>query len=93
MINYLIQLLPAIVTGLVLFYWQRKQTARDGIHDEIDRVNREVANATMELAYATACAVKRGKANGEVERAVKVYEEAKKHQAELGQKMMQRMNK
>lgn len=101
--DYLIKLLPAIITGLFLYYWQRQQKMhddkkdrerkeRDGLKDEIDSVNREVNSATMELAYATSIAVECGRKNGELKAARKAYDEAKKHQDRLAQKMMQRMN-
>lgn len=97
MIDYFFNLLPAIITGLFLYYWQRAQIERDKkrdkqdeVREEIDKVNREVNSATMELAYATAIAVTQGKTNGELKNAIKAYNEAVKSQNELGAKLMQK---
>lgn len=88
--DYIIQLLPTIITGLFLFYWQRAQKKHDDIKCEIDRVNREVNAATMELAYATAIAVERGKTNGELKKAKEAYDKATKDQRELVIKLSQK---
>ena len=93
--EYLINFLPAIITGLFLYYWQRAQERRDAknaevdeLKEEVEAVNREVNNATMELSYATAIAVERGKTNGELKKAKDAYDEAVKHQKELSHKIM-----
>lgn len=98
--EYLINLLPAIITGLFLYYWQRQQNKRDNqkckeekLRDEAEEIDREVNSATMELAYASAMAIKRGKANGEVEAAVNAYTKAKKHQEKFNQKLQQKIIK
>ena len=80
--------LPSLLVGLVLFYWQRKQKERDERKDEIEEVTREVNTATMELANATAIAVSEGKCNGELKKARRAYDRAVKHQDELGRKLM-----
>ena len=93
--DYFFNLLPAIITGLFLYYWQRAQAKRDAknakvdeLKDEADKVNREVNSATMELSYATAIAVERGKTNGELKKAKDAYNEAVKHQNALSLKIM-----
>lgn len=77
------KLLPSIVTGAVLFYWQRGQKKRDQQQEartaarkreELLTFNLLTANA--KLSYAVAMAIKRGKANGEVEEGVEAYEAA-----------------
>ena len=88
--DYLIELLPAIITGLFLYYWQRSQKRHDDLKDEVERVNREVNAATMELAYATAIAVERGKTNGELKKAKEAYDKATKDQRELIIKLSQK---
>lgn len=95
MTDYIIRLLPAIITGLILFYWQRAQekrdrtnTKKDELRDKIGQVDREINNATMELAYATAVAVECGKTNGELKKAKKAYNAAVQHQTELGQELI-----
>lgn len=97
-IDYLIKLLPSIITGLFLFYWQRAQAQRDSeneeketLRDEAEEIDREINSATMELAYATACALKRGKANGEVEKAIDAYNAAKKRQEDFSLKLQKRV--
>lgn len=87
---------PTIITGLFLYYWQRgqkrrdeKQAAGDKRREEIEQVNREVNNATMELTYATSLAVSEHKCNGELHRAQEAYNAAVQHRNELGQKLMQ----
>ena len=97
-VDYLIKLLPSIITGLFLFYWQRAQAQRDSeneeketLRDEAEDIDREINSATMELAYATACALKRGKANGEVEKAIDAYNEAKRKQEAFNLKLQQKV--
>ena len=95
MLDFFIKLLPAIITGLFLYYWQRAQekrdrtnTKKDELRDKIEQVDREINNATMELAYATAVAVECGKTNGELKRAKEAYNAAVQHQTELGQELI-----
>lgn len=72
-----------IVTALVVWFIERDRTKKDELREQAEQVNSEVNVATMELAYATAVAVKRGKANGEVEDAVKAYDKAKQHREQF----------
>ena len=51
---------------------------RAELRREADRVNGEMLEAAMELAYATSVAVEKGKTNGEMKKARKMYEDAKK---------------
>ena len=76
-----------ILTALIVWFIERHKTKKDELREEAEQVNAEINLATMELAYATACAVKRGKANGEVEEAIKAYDQAKKHQEALAEKL------
>ena len=82
--DYLIELLPAIITGLFLYYWQRTQNKRDADKAEKDKLKQderkveyEMIEAAMELSYATAMAWKNGKPNGEVEKGIEFYNKAK----------------
>ena len=100
MLDYIIKLLPAIITGLFLYYWQRAQKQRDDqkdekeeLRDEAEDINREINRATMELSYASAVALERGKTNGEVKKAIKAYEEAKKRQEAFSLKVQQKVIK
>lgn len=93
-----------ILVGVILYCFQsaaekresardKEAAERDELRDEIEAVNREVNNATMELSYATAVAVERGKTNGELKKAKRAYDEAVKHQDELGKKLIEKEGK
>lgn len=77
-----------ILTALIVWLIERARDKHDELKDEIEQVDREVNSATMELAYATAVAVERGKTNGELKKAKDAYNKAVKHQKELGQKLI-----
>lgn len=68
---------------------EQEQKERDERREEIEKVNREVNNATMELTYATSLAVSEHKCNGELHRAQEAYNTAVQHRNELGQRLMQ----
>lgn len=98
--DYFIELLPAIITGLFLFYWQREQKKRDDkkaatdkLKEDGRKVEYEMTEAAMELSYATAMAWKNGKPNGEVEAGIEFYNKAKadkeKYDRDLRAKMQQ----
>lgn len=83
--SFLIGLIPAIITGSILFYAQRAQKKRDTetsarlkARKEEALLQLELQMATAKLAYATAMAIKRGSPNGEVEDGVKAFEAAQK---------------
>ena len=84
-------ILTPILTGLVVWAIERKKTQKDALKEEADQVDADVNYATMQLAYATAMAVKRGKANGEVEDAVKAYEAAKEKRDKFNEKLKNRV--
>ena len=82
--DYVIELLPAIITGLFLYYWQRTQNKRDAekaqkeqLKQDERKIEYEMVEAAMELSYATAMAWKNGKPNGEVEKGIEFYNKAK----------------
>ena len=82
---YIISLLPAIITGSVLFYVQRSQKKRDKIADERAKAREretyvmlELELAAAQLSYATAMAIKRGTPNGEIEEGIIQYDKALK---------------
>lgn len=88
-IAYIFKLIATpILTALVVWFIERARDKHDALKDEIEQVNREVNNATMELAYATSIAVSEHKCNGELHRAQKAYDNAVEHQKELGQKLI-----
>ncbi len=78
-------LLPSLIVSLVMAVINRRQKKRERAEDALAEARREesllhlnLQMATAKLAYATAMALKRGKANGEVEEGVEAYEEAKR---------------
>lgn len=69
---------------MLVFYLQRGQNKSDNQKEEHEQARKEesllmleLVMASAKLSYACAMALKRGKANGEVEEGVKSYEEAK----------------
>ena len=79
----LIAVLPTVVTGVVLGWWSHLQKKQDEerAEREIRRLQSEKLRisllvAAAKLSYATAVAMKRGYANGEVEDGIKQYQEA-----------------
>nr|WP_325301899.1 hypothetical protein [uncultured Dysosmobacter sp.] len=86
--------LPGIVTGVVLAWWNRKQKERDQANEEkelqrrrSEEVRISLLVAAAKLSYAVAMAVKRGRPNGEIEEGIEQYKEAiiafKKFEREL----------
>lgn len=80
---WFLELLPAIITGLVLYYWQRQQKKRDAEAHEIAKARQreslltmQLIQATAKLSFAVATAIKRGYPNGEVEDGITAFNEA-----------------
>lgn len=78
-------LLPSLIVALVMAVINRRQKKRDEMQDALAEARKEetllhlnLQMATAKLAYATAMALKRGRANGEVEEGVEAYEDAKR---------------
>jgi len=76
--------LPSILVGIFLWYFNRKSDRhykatedRAELRRKEGRLSLEMQMATAKLSYATATALKRGYANGEVEDGIEAYEEAK----------------
>ena len=78
-------ILPSIIAAVVAYrinkksdkrYEESKRIREEQIKSE--KISMEMQAATASLSYACAIALKRGKANGEVEEAVKEYNDAKK---------------
>lgn len=97
-------IIVGVVVSIITFLFQRraekreqrrdkKASDKDKIREEIDSVDREVNSATMQLAYATAVAVERGKTNGELKKAKEAYDKATKAQKELGDKLIAKEKK
>lgn len=84
-ISFILGLVPAIITSLAVFYLQRRQKKSDAEREKREHKQQQAAllqmeleMATAKLSFATAMAVKRGKANGEIEDGIDAYEKAKK---------------
>lgn len=76
-------IVPGIIVGIVLFYWERRQKKRDthigeqsALQIEKDMLQLDLLVATAQLSYAVAMAQKRGTPNGEMEIAIEKYETA-----------------
>lgn len=81
--TFLINIIPALIVGIALAWFNREQRLRDeaAVNREKNRLKAERVRisllvASAKLSYATAIAMKRGHANGEVEDGIKQYEEA-----------------
>ncbi len=77
--------IPSIIAAVIVYRVNKKADLRyneaQKQHDErvkAERLSMEMQLATADLSYATAMAIKRGKANGEVEAGIASYEKAKK---------------
>lgn len=84
MAEYLWGMLPSIITGMAMFFLQRRQKRRDREMEQRSAARQQEILLTMELqianadlAYATAIAYKTGKTNGEMSAAMATYAEAK----------------
>ncbi len=85
MISVLASVIQTVTVSLIVFFMQRKQKLRDDAAEKradarkkesLLALDMNMANA--KLSYAVAMAVKRGKANGEIEEGVAAYGDAKK---------------
>lgn len=77
---YVFAIAQSVIGGLILYRIKKndeKAQEAQKIKEEGELLNLEMTAANGKLSYACAMALKRGKANGEVEDAVKAYEEAK----------------
>lgn len=76
-------MLPSLIVSIIMLRYERRQKKRDDKNDrrEQDRIKSERVRidllvAAADLSYACAMALKRGKANGEVEDGVMSYNKA-----------------
>lgn len=81
--TFIMAIVPSLLVGLVLAYWDRKKKKEDEKQKlqeanivEGDMIRLDLEVATAQLSYAVAMAVKRGYANGEMEKAIERYERA-----------------
>ena len=82
--EYIITIIQTAFISMLVFYLQRKQKDSDIKAEERAKAIKEetilqleMSMANNKLSYAVAMAMKRGKANGEVEEAIEAYEKAK----------------
>lgn len=76
-------IVPSIVVGIVMAFWNSKQKKKDEKDDERER--RRIKSETLrisllvasaQLSYAVAMAWKRGEPNGEIEVGIEQYNKA-----------------
>ncbi|MDO4269410.1 MAG: hypothetical protein Q4C72_00655 [Eubacteriales bacterium] len=82
--NILVSVLPSLLTALCMALFNRTQARRDKETAARAQARKQesllalgLQMATAKLSYATAMALKRGVANGEVEEGIEAYEQAK----------------
>lgn len=82
--------LPSLTVGVLMAIFNRRQANRDEAARKMTEEQRresvlqiELIMATAKLSYAVAMAIKRGKANGEVEEGLIAYEKATKRYDEF----------
>ena len=91
--SYIAAFITPILTALAVWFIERERDKRDAQKEEAEKINREVNFATMELAYATAVAVEKGKTNGELKRAKEAYKKATDAQNEFNRKLQEQLMK
>ena len=81
--DFIWAVLPSLFVGIVMYFWERRQkcfekalTEKEENRSRGELVKLNLTCATAALTYATAMAVKRGSANGEMETAIVNYEKA-----------------
>lgn len=83
MTEFISDVLPSLFVGVVMYFWERRQrkfekemVEKEKVRTRGELVKLDLTCATAALTYATAMAVKRGSANGELETAIENYETA-----------------
>lgn len=76
-------IIPSLTVGIMLAIFNNNQKKREEkrekaeeIRQKAEKIKLELTLATAKLSYATATAIKRGYANGEVEDGITAYETA-----------------
>lgn len=95
---FLDKLFSPLLVALILAAFTRRQQKRDEEQDEKDKLGEEnelikdeLLEATADLSYATAMAVKSGKPNGEIDAAIGNYNAAKEHKAKFVRKISSKL--
>ena len=85
MTEWLIAIVPTLAVGIFMLYFSRGQKKRDDASIDSAKARKEECLLSLELqmaiaklSYATAVALKRGYANGEVETEIEAYELAQR---------------
>ncbi|MEA4816701.1 MAG: hypothetical protein VB120_07585 [Lachnospiraceae bacterium] len=83
--HFLMSVIPSVTVGLFMAYFNHSQKERDKKLDSHAEARKresllalELQMATAKMAFATAIAIKRGVANGEVEQGILSYNLAKR---------------
>jgi hypothetical protein len=79
-----IAVLPSVVVGIFMAWFNHAQKVREKLADKRAEARKnesllalELQMATAKMAFATAIAIKRGVANGEVEEGIEAYDSAR----------------
>lgn len=91
--SYIAAFITPILTALIVWAIERDRDKKNEQKEEAERINREVNLATMELAYATAVAVEKGRTNGELKKAKEAYKKATDAQNEFNRKLQEQLMK
>ena len=83
--DWLISIVPTVAIGIFMLYFERRMKKSDSISEERAAARKEecllaldLQMSTAKMSYATAVALKRGYANGEVEEGIESFEGSKK---------------
>jgi hypothetical protein len=83
-IDIILKLLPTVAVGVIMAWFNKKQSVREKQHEHQNEIRRKecllqlkMQAATADLSRATAIALKRGSVNGDLDRGLAAYEDAK----------------
>lgn len=83
-LDFILKILPAVIVGIFMAWFNKRQSKREQKSDHQAEIRRkecmlqlQMQKATADLSRATAIAIKRGTANGEVEEGLEAYNVAK----------------
>lgn len=83
--TFIAAILPSLCVSVIMAVFNSRQKKREKAADERAEARKkesllalEMQMSTAKLAYATAMALKRGHANGEVEEGIDAYEDSRK---------------
>jgi hypothetical protein len=93
--------LPSVLVGIIMAYYNKKQAKRDKEIEQRAKDRRKesllglkLSMANGKMSYATAMAIKRGHANGEVEEGIEAYSQARKEYLDfVNEQAVEHLNK